>query len=186
MSRSTFSPLDWTYEDYARLPDDGNRYEILDGEILVRPRPGPDHQHVIGNLYLRLRPYVEDSDLGTVLCEVDFLFVPGQYVSPDLIYVPTARRHGITRRGVEALPDLVVEVLSPGSASVDQVRKRELYAGAGVPEYWVVDPFRRVVWRYDSARGGAEPERVEARLVWQPQEAGTQLELDVADLFRGI
>lgn len=186
MSGSSGSPLDWTYEDYARLPDDGNRYEIIDGEILVSPRPSLDHQHIVGNLYLALRPYVEALEIGDVYCEVDLLFPDGQYVSPDLLYLPATRRHGATKRGVEAVPDLVVEVLSPESAATDQVRKRRAYAELGVPEYWVVDPFRRVIWLYDLTRPGGEPERLDDRLVWQPVGDVAPLEISVAEVLRGI
>jgi Uma2 family endonuclease len=91
----------WTYAEYARLPDDGNRSEVIDGEVLVTPAPGTFHQHVAANLFLEVRGYVERHGLGTVLWDVDLLFVEGQFLRPDFLYVPGSARSGITDRGVE-------------------------------------------------------------------------------------
>ena len=137
----------WTAEDVRALPDDGNRYEVIDGEVLVTPAPTTGHQHILGNLYTRLREYVERHDLGYVFFDVDLLFVSGQFLRPDLLYVPKGGREGLTDRGVEVAPGLVVEVMSPSSRGIDQVKKPERYRDFGVPEYWVVDAEERVIWK---------------------------------------
>ena len=174
----------WTYSDYARLPGDGNRYEVIDGEVLVTPAPTPRHQHVVGNLYLALRAYAESRDLGVVLQDVDLLFVSGQFLRPDLVFIPDSARKAITNRGVERAPGLVVEVLSPSSASIDRVKKPRRYGDFGVPEYWVVDPGEQVVWRWRFDAGTREPERVEHQISWLPREASEPLLLQFEDLFR--
>src|SRR5688572_24396350 len=79
---------DWTYSEYARLPDDGNRYEVIDGEVCVTPSPGPKHQRVAANLFRVLAEYVEREQLGEMLWDLDLLFVTGQFLRPDMLFVP--------------------------------------------------------------------------------------------------
>ena len=174
----------WTYDEYARLPDDGNRYEVIDGEVLVTPSPSPTHQHILLRLSLALHVYVEHEGLGVVLPDVDLLFVEGQFLRPDLLFMPTSRRAGITSRGVEQAPGLVVEILSPSSGSVDRVKKPRRYRDFGVPEYWVVDPEERVVWVWRFAQGATDAERVAEQLTWRPEGASAELVLTTEELFR--
>lgn len=174
----------WTYDEYARLPDDGNRYEVIDGEVLVTPAPSTGHQHIVLNLAIALRSYVERQGIGVVLPHVDLLFVEGQFLRPDLLFVPNAARAGITTRGVEQAPGLVVEILSPSSGSIDRVKKPRRYRDFGVPEYWVVDPEEKAVWVWRFAAGGQEAERVEGRVEWRPEGAGEPLILELGDVFR--
>jgi Uma2 family endonuclease len=173
----------WTYSDYARLPDDGNRYEVIDGEVLVTPAPSTHHQHVLGTLYMALRPYVERWKLGVVLLDVDLLFVTGQFLRPDLLFVPESARNGITNRGVEEAPGLVAEVLSPTSGAIDRVKKPRRYGDFGIPEYWVVDPEERVVWIWRFAAGATAPERVTERVGWSPKGADAPLVIELDALF---
>ncbi len=173
----------WTYDEYARLPDDGNRYEIIDGEVLVTPSPSPMHQHILATLIIALRGCVERERLGVVLPDVDLLFAEGQFLRPDLLFVPNAARAGITTRGVEHAPGLVVEILSPSSGAIDRVKKPRRYRDFGVPEYWVVDPEERVVWVWRFAEGATEAERVEGRLEWRVEGAREGLVLSTKDLF---
>jgi Uma2 family endonuclease len=174
----------WTYDEYARLPDDGDRYEVIDGEVLVTPSPSPNHQHILLNLAFALRTYVEREGVGVVLPDVDLLFVEGQFLRPDLLFVPNAERGGITSRGVERTPGLVVEILSPSSGSIDRVKKPRRYRDFGVPEYWVVDPEERAVWVWRFAEGASDAVRVEGTLAWRPDGAATALVLSTGDLFR--
>ncbi len=183
MSQQPTQPYTWTYSDYARFPDDGNRYEVIDGEVLVTPAPSPMHQHVLLTLGITLREFVERHRLGVVLPDVDVLFVSGQFLRPDLVFVPEAAREGITNRGVEKPPGLIVEVLSPTSSSIDRVKKPRRYGDFGVPEYWLADPDQRVVWVWRFARGAKEPERTERRLLWTPDGAPESLELDLQTIF---
>ncbi|MEQ1858025.1 MAG: Uma2 family endonuclease, partial [Longimicrobiales bacterium] len=109
MSRPTSPTAEWTYSEYARLPDDGNRYEVIDGEVCVTPAPGPKHQKIAATLYIALQRYVDQHPVGELLWDVDLLFVSGQYLRPDMVFVPTSSLAGITDRGVESPPGLVVE-----------------------------------------------------------------------------
>ena len=136
---------DWDYSDYARLPDDGNRYEVIDGELLVTPAASPGHQHVSFRLAMELHAYVSRHSLGLMLQDVDLLFQTGQFLRPDILVVPESSRPGITRRGIEMAPSLVVEILSPSTASRDRGVKAKLYARFGVEEYWIVDPDARTL-----------------------------------------
>lgn len=175
---------DWTYADYARLPDDGNRYEVIDGERLVTAPASTGHQHILATLIVELRAYAEREGLGIVLPDVDVLFVSGQFLRPDLVFVPNASRSGVTNRGVEEPPGLVVEILSPASASIDRVKKPLRYGDFGVPEYWLVDPAERVVWVWRFNEAATEPERVEGTLEWQPQGGSEPFTVALDDLFR--
>src|SRR5688572_31962637 len=173
---------DWTYSEYARLPDDGNRYEVIDGEVCVTPAPGPPHQRVGAELFMILHAYVRDHALGEMLWDVDLLFVSGQFLRPDMLFVPKDRAAGVTDRGMEDTPGLVVEVLSPHSKRIDRIKKPPRYRDFGVPEYWVVDPENRTVERYRLAADAA-PEICREILLWQPSLDVPPLELDVARVF---
>ncbi|HEU0051926.1 MAG TPA: Uma2 family endonuclease [Longimicrobium sp.] len=171
----------WTYAEFARLPDDGNRYEVIAGELYMTPAPHPFHQEVVIRLSEWLRPYVREHRLGRVIVSpVDVLFAEGDYFSPDLVFVRRERREAITARGVEGPPDLVVEVVSPGGGPRDRVLKRQRYAGFGVPEYWVVDPMLRQVEVY---RPDAEPFIASTTLEWRPQSTLPVLAIELAELF---
>ncbi|MEQ1857469.1 MAG: Uma2 family endonuclease [Longimicrobiales bacterium] len=182
MSRPTSLPTEWTYSEYARLPDDGYKYEVIDGEVCMTPSPGPPHQNVAGNLYVALRSYVKAHALGRVIWDIDLLFVSGQYLRPDMLFVPKARLDGITDRGVESVPGLVVEVLSPHSRLIDRVRKPPRYRDFGVPEYWVVDPIERAVEVYRLGSVSV-PEVLRDTVRWQPDLAVPPLEIPIAELF---
>jgi Uma2 family endonuclease len=174
----------WTYDEYARLPDDGNRYEVLDGEVLVTPAQSTEHQHILAQLVHGLREYVERERFGVVLPDVDVLFATGQFLRPDLVVVSRSARDAVTSRGVDAPPALMIEILAPSSRSIDQVKKPRRYGEFGVPEYWVVDPEERCVWIWRFAAGATEPERGEGRVTWRPPDAAEALELTTEDLFR--
>ncbi|MCI0435517.1 MAG: Uma2 family endonuclease [Gemmatimonadetes bacterium] len=182
MNRSSAHNV-WTYAEYARLPDDGNHYEVLDGEVLVTPAPGTRHQVVAARLYTVVDRYVQQHGLGYVLWDVDLLFMEGQFLRPDFLYVPASGRPGITDRGVEVAPGLVVEVLSPSSHAIDLVKKPRRYADFGVPEYWVADPADCVVHCFDSATGQRDGQRIEGVLHWHAHASVEPLQVDLSALF---
>jgi Uma2 family endonuclease len=135
-----------TYEDYAALPDDGRRYELLDGELSVTPAPGSAHQIVLANLFRIVDAYVRARDLGVVLfAPLDVILADTTVVEPDLVYVARDREDRISARGIEGAPTLLVEVLSPGTTQTDRRRKYDLYARYGVPFYWIVDPVAHAI-----------------------------------------
>lgn len=183
---STELRYDWTYSDYARLPDDGNRYEVVDGELLVTPSPSPLHQRVAFRLAAVLDRYVDRHELGLVIPDVDLLFQTGQFLRPDLLVVPESGRPGITNRGIETPPLLVVEILSPTSGSIDRVKKPSRYGDFGIPQYWVLDPEERCAWVWRFAAGASEPERVEGELVWEVEGAPEPLVVDLAEVLAAL
>lgn len=132
-----------TYETLLETPDDGRRYEIHNGELIVSPSPHWWRQRVTVRLTYEFEFHVRDRGLGgTVLTSpLDIRFAPHNIYQPDIVYVSPARRHILRdRMPVEGAPDLVVEVLSPSNRTYDQQQKAEVYARFGVLEYWIVDP----------------------------------------------
>jgi len=130
-----------TYEDYLSLPDDRNRYEILEGDLEVTPAPSIAHQDAAGNLFVFLRAHVRRHRLGKVLiAPCDVLLSEVNVVQPDLLFVSRQRQDIVLESRVEGAPDLVVEVISPTTARRDREVKRSIYARYGVPNYWLVDP----------------------------------------------
>ena len=137
----------WTYEDWLQLPDDGFRYEILDGELHMAPPPTTSHQSTAGNLYAAFHTFVRARRLGRVLPAPCGVRLPGQPVpvQPDILFVRTDRVDIIKEDYVEGAPDLVVEVLSPSNWLYDRTEKLRAYRDAGVTEYWIVDYRTRTV-----------------------------------------
>ena len=135
-----------TYEDYLAMPDDGRRYEILDGEVAVSAAPATLHQIVVGNLYWVLRGHVHGRGLGRVyLAPLTVVLASTTVVEPDLVYVDNARTGQVGERGVTGPPSLLIEVLSPTTATNDRRSKFQLYARYGVPCYWIVDTDARAL-----------------------------------------
>jgi Uma2 family endonuclease len=177
----------WSYAEFARLPDDGNRYEIIAGELCVTPAPNPVHTRIAFKLATLLEDFAEAHELGWVTpAPVDVLLGDDDYLQPDVVFVRRERGAAITDRGIEVPPDLVVEVLSPSTAFRDRGLKRERYARFGVPEYWIIDPAARRVEVYNLADDpDAAPVVATETMEWQPVPDGPVLKLTVSDFLRG-
>ena len=135
-----------TYEDYLKTSDD-ERYELLDGELIMAPAPYRDHQAVEGNLGARLHMFVQERGLGRVyFAPRDVALSDTDVVHPDLLFISNERAHIDTSSDIQGAPDLVVEILSPSTARRDWTYKHALYAEHGVKEYWLVDPNAGIVW----------------------------------------
>lgn len=136
-----------TYEDYRQLPEDGKRYEVLDGELVVSPSPSRRHQELSKRLLYHLYRHVEvEQRRGEVYhAPFDVVLAEDNVVQPDLIYVAEERKALFSQRGLEGAPDLVVEILSPSTRARDVGAKRSIYARFGVRELWLVDPERDAV-----------------------------------------
>ncbi len=144
-----------TYEDYCALPNDGKRYEILEGELSVTPAPLIWHQEVLRNLVRVLDRYLEAHPIGKLLfAPVDVILSRTTIVQPDLVFVRTANYHLVTARAIEGPPDLVLEVLSPSTTETDRVTKAQIYARSGVPHYWIVDPEGESLQAYERVGEG--------------------------------
>ncbi len=131
----------WTYDDWLRLPDDGFRYEILNGELHMTPPPSISHQNAVTELAAQMRDFAKQTGKGIVLVSPVGVRLPGQSVpvQPDVIFVRADRREIIGEDDVQGAPDLVVEVLSPSNWIYDRREKLQAYRQAGVPEYWIID-----------------------------------------------
>jgi Uma2 family endonuclease len=138
-----------TYADYERIPDDGLRHEIIDGEHCVSPAPYVDHQTISTRLLVQLYLQIEAPGLGKVLpAPTDVVLSPNDIVQPDILAVLAHRLAIVTRKNIQGAPDLIVEIISSSSRLMDLGKKHELYEKWRVPEYWVVDGEARVVHQF--------------------------------------
>ncbi len=136
----------WSYKDYAALPDDGHRYEIVDGVLYMAPSPNEWHQNAAFEIASHLRTHIKLTGLGRVyIAPFDVELGPGTVVQPDVMVVLNANRNKITFSRIIGAPDLMVEVSSPGTVGYDREKKQSAYACADVPEYWIADPWSRTV-----------------------------------------
>ena len=141
----------WTYEDYALLPDDGRRYEVIRGELYMSAAPRPLHQRVIFRLSYFLESFLEKHEAGTAFgAPIDVLLPEklGDPVQPDILFVSNDRLDIVGETYIEGSPDLAIEVLSPSNPAHDRSLKYQLYEEASVPEYWIIDPQDRTVEVY--------------------------------------
>lgn len=136
----------WTYEEYAALPADGRRYEVMDGVLLMAPSPSPAHQNVVKWLTFYLTQYVDLTGQGKVFAApLDVELAPNQIVQPDVFVLLQTSLAKITAKRVIGAPDLVVEVSSPATAVYDRLNKLTAYAHARVTEYWIVNCERQTI-----------------------------------------
>ena len=147
------APAKLTYEDYAKTPE-GERWELIDGVLIMAAAPNLMHQDVELNLALPIGTWVRWRQLGKVYTSpVDVVFTATDTVQPDLVFVSNEQARILTPANIQGAPDLVVEILSPSTAKLDWRDKMELYEMHGVPEYWVVDPVGCLLWQF-RLRGG--------------------------------
>ena len=140
------SPVKLTYEDYKNTPED-ERYELLDGELVMSEAPRIVHQSVDMELGTLMNLFVKENDLGRVFsAPTDVVLSDTIVVQPDLLFISKQRAHIITEQNIQGAPDLVVEILSPSTANRDWTIKRGLYARYGVKELWIVDPDAKIIW----------------------------------------
>jgi Uma2 family endonuclease len=137
-----------TYNDYAVMPDDGNRYEIADGVLeLMSPGPSVTHQMISSQLQFKLMNLCQ-SEFIVLNAPFDMILSDTEVRQPDLIMVHRSRMDIITHRGIEGPPDLVVEIMSPFSIRRDKVSKLKSYAKHSIHEYWIVDPSNNMLEKY--------------------------------------
>ncbi len=135
-----------TYDDYRNTPGD-ERWELLDGELVMAPSPNVPHQDISGSLFVLLKLFVDRTGLGRVFhAPLDVVLSTTSVVQPDLLFISNERDQILTEANIQGAPDLVVEVLSPSTTSRDWRIKLDLYAQHGVREYWVVDPDGQRIW----------------------------------------
>ena len=148
----------WTYEDYLRLPDDDNRYEIIEGVLYMANAPAYDHQYTVSKILQKLANHVEDKKLGVVLTAPFEIHLSEKTrpVQPDVLFIANDRKPDVSAQVFKGSPDIVVEVISPSSLRVDQHIKFGVYEQSKVREYWLVDPKTRSVEVYSLPKDGPE------------------------------
>lgn len=170
----------WTLDELHRLPDDGNKYEIVSGELFVTPAPSEQHETILVRLHARLAAYVDEHQLGGIFRPRAIVRLRGSEVEPDLFVRPV--RSGTEHDWDDApVPLLVVEIISPTTRRRDLMHKRDLYLHAGVDTYWAIDPEARTV---RVIRADREDVVTRDTLTWAPSSASVPLTLSVATLFR--
>jgi Uma2 family endonuclease len=175
----------WTAAMVRALPDDGHRYEVVDGELLVTPAPTWSHQRVVGALFLELAPYCREQGVIEVLSSpADIELDAHGLVQPDLFVYGLVDGELPDRWNSGAPLFLAIEVLSPSTARADRTIKRRRFQRARIPEYWIVDPDARVIerWRPDDER----PEILAERITWQPEGTAEPLTIELPPLFDRI
>jgi Uma2 family endonuclease len=176
---------EWTVEDLQDFPDDGNRYEVIDGELFVTPVPSWTHQDAVFRLQGILAEYLAREAVGyAVAAPADVVFSPRRGVQPDLFVAPLAAGRRPRHFSDVGRLLLAVEVLSPSTARADRVKKRALYRVEGVDEYWIVDLDARTIER--STPVDARIEVLAQTIEWMPQGASGPLAIDVPSYFRGV
>lgn len=175
--------VEWTLEMVHALPDDGNRYELLDGELLVSRSPSFAHQRVLQCLYDRVRPYTQAlGDCDTLIAPAAVTFSLRRELQPDLLVLPIVGGHKAEKFADVGRLLLAVEVVSPSTTRNDRYRKRPAFQQEGVPETWIVDPSSRMVERWRPADD--VPEVLLDQLEWRPSAGREPLVIALAALFR--
>lgn len=174
----------WSVEDVWALPDDGKRYETVDGELLVTPAPRYSHQAISGGIYVALREWVAVNRVGVVLyAPADVILDAFTLVQPDVLVLPPVSRAVMQGHEPAPAPLLVVEVLSPGTARQDRLKKRARYQRAHI-ECWLVDPLSELVerWAPDIDR----PEVCTERVSWHPAGSASTFTLELAPIWEQV
>jgi len=128
----------FTYDDYRQLPDDGKRYEIIDGELYMATSPTPNHQTIVNNFSFALTAYLRAHPIGKIFpAPLEVYFTKTNLAQPDIMFISNERLDIIKPTQIKGAPDLVIEVLSPGTEKRDRTDKLKMYARFGVREYWM-------------------------------------------------
>ena len=178
------APTYYTADAVRAMPDDGNRYETVHGELLVTPSPKLWHQAILGRLLVSLDRYLEENHVGVVLASpADISWSEDTLVQPDVFVADLDQARTLDWREVKTLL-LVIEVLSPSTARYDRFTKRRLYQEVEVPDYWIVDLDRRLVELWTPSK--ELPDTVRDEVTWHPKDAAKPLTLKLDELFRPI
>ena len=178
------APVYYSAEMVRALPDDGNRYETVHGELLVTPAPRAWHQVVLQRIVVAIDRYLADNRVGVVLMSpADISWGPDVLVQPDVFVVSLDEARSLDWSHMKTLL-LVVEISSPSTTRHDRFTKRRLYQEVGIPSYWIVDPDQKLVevWTPNAKFPDVRRDSV----VWQPEGAEAPFELSLDELFGPI
>ena len=176
--------IKFTYDDYRTAPGD-ERYELLDGDLIMVPAPNLKHQTVQLQLARRLAGFVQEQKSGKMfIAPCDVVLSDTNVVQPDLLFISQERGHLLSGgENVQGAPDLVIEILSPSTADKDRGVKHELYGRHGVTEYWLVDPIAETVSIHRQQAGKLAATRTFGRKETLRSSLLAGLELDLDDIF---
>ncbi len=169
----------WTLEEVHGLPDDGNKYELVGGDLFVTPPPTDDHETILAKLSDALSAYVRAQGIGLVYHPRAVLRFRGSEAEPDLMVRPPSPKKRTSWEKVPR-PILVVEVHSDTTRRRDRVQKKRFYAEAGVAQYWMIDAEQRIV---TVARPGRTDHVVSDLLTWHPPGTSAQFSISLDELF---
>jgi Uma2 family endonuclease len=129
----------WTVSDYMGIGISNEPVQLIHGKLIMSPAPSPQHQRISRNLFQILIQHT--LNFGEVFYSpIDLIVSESIVLQPDLVFISNKKKEIVTNRGIEGIPDLIVEVLSPSNSYIDRVTKKEIYAAHGIPELWLVDP----------------------------------------------
>jgi Uma2 family endonuclease len=169
----------WTLEEVHSLPDDGNKYELVRGELFVTPPPSYEHETIAARLTDILGPFVRKHGLGLVYRPRAVMRFEGSEVEPDLM-VRARHRDPKASWDNAPVPILIVEIISGSTRRRDHGPKRDLYVDAGVAEYWIIDSERRTITR---VRRDLADDVVRDQLIWTPPNADASLTVELSEVF---
>jgi Uma2 family endonuclease len=173
----------FTTDDLRAFPHDGQRYELLEGMLLVTPAPGTAHQVVLSRLLFEVVAYLATAELAFAVSPGEIEIAPRTLLEPDLLVYPATYPPGTPWRTIREWW-LAAEVFSPSSRVYDRDYKRDAYLSLGVDEVWLVDLDDRAI--FASRRGAERDVRHTDHLLWEPAAMPEPLQLDVEALFRGV
>lgn len=140
----------WTYDEYLNLPVDLNIYEIIQGELYMTPAPSTKHQRISKNLFRALDQYIIRQHSGEIFYSpIDVVLDSLNVVQPDIIFISKENLHIIAEKNIQGSPDLVIEILSPGTIQKDRIFKMRIYAKFGVMHLWILDPDNQTIEAFE-------------------------------------
>ena len=140
----------WTVEDYLLLGETSTPCQLIDGDLIRSPSPTPHHQLILGNLYDVLKLNAKKTDAIVFFAPMDLYIDKQNVLQPDLLFISKENNGIITHRGIEGVPDLVVEIISPSNIFTD--KKKKIYQQIGVKEFWIVDPANKTLEIYSKSQ----------------------------------
>jgi Uma2 family endonuclease len=130
----------WTVSDYMGIGISNEPVQLIHGKLTLSPAPSPLHQIITGNIFSILKDFALRQQAKVFFSPIDLILSESIVLQPDLVFISNKKKEIITNIGIEGVPDLLVEVLSPSNSFIDRVTKKEIYAAHGIPELWLVDP----------------------------------------------
>ncbi len=164
--------------------EEGYYYELLNGHIVKKQAPSPQHQEAVSNLNWFLNNFVREHDLGKVYTSpIDVFFDKYNNTQPDILFIKKERLFIVTEHGIEGHPDLIVEVLSKSTYKQDRYEKIELYRKFGVPEYWIADPEYKIIDVYSLENNAYTMDCFDIECANFGSKILTDIKIDMAKVF---